>query len=173
MPNTLLIALLPITFIARQAGFPPRLPAAGIESAHAQMAGTRQDPLLVRLHQIRVDLVRERLGLSLEKANHLADRWDQYDSETRACTKGLREIQRQINDILVRPISESQKNAELRPLMRQYATLRQRKDDARRSFEEDVRGFLTEAQQGRFLLVEEEFRRSMLEALRHPPSDEK
>jgi len=48
----------------------------------------------------------------------------------------------------------------------QFSTLRLQQQDVKRQFEEDIRSSLTPAQQGRFLLIVEEFQRALVKAIK-------
>lgn len=126
----------------------------------------RRDMILARLHQIRVDRLQQALGISPEKAKEIADRWEQLDVDNHERHQRMRRLHKQINGILLSSLSEEEKNARIRPLVEQTATLRQEQNDTRRKFEDDIRVTLTPAQQGRFLLTIEEIQKALLEAIR-------
>ncbi len=129
-------------------------------------ASERKGPLKLRLHQFRAERLQQLLGVSSEKANGIADRWDQYDEDSQDHRQSTRKLHRQVNDILLSSLPEDEKSAKIQPLMDQLATLRQQQEELRRKFENDIRATLTPAQQGRFVLAVEEIQKAMLQAIK-------
>jgi hypothetical protein len=76
-----------------------------------------------------------------------------------------------MNATLMGPGSEDEKNKKLQPIVEQLTALRQQQQDARKRFEDDIRGSLTPAQQGRFILLVDEFQKSLQEAIQEQRKD--
>ena len=159
MFRILLTLLLPVTFLAGQ-GSPPLPKEGGPKTA------PWREELLARLHRMRVDRLQQSLGVSSEKAKGIADRWAQFDLDSRDTRQRMRQLRQQVNSLLLSPLSEEEKNARIRPLVEQFSALRQQQQELKRKFEEDIRGSLTPAQQARFMLVVEEIQRAIIEAIR-------
>ena len=163
MHRVLLSLLIPATFLAGQ-GRPPALKERGPK------AGLWREQIVTRLHRVRMERLQQALGVSTEKAKVIADRWAQFDLDSRDSRQHLRQLQRQVNRILLSPLTEEEKNTRIRPLLEQLSTLRLQQQELRRKFEEEIRTSLTPAQQGRFLLVEEELQHALMEAIREQRS---
>ncbi len=125
----------------------------------------RRERIATRLHEIRSRRLQDTLGLSGEKANAIADRWSQFDEDSFTRRHQMVQLRQQMNATLVGPGTEEEKNRKVQPVIDQLAVLRQQQEGARKRFEEDIRGSLTPAQQGRFILLVEEFQRSLQEAI--------
>lgn len=128
-------------------------------------AAARRERIVTRLHEIRCRKLQDTLGLSAEKSNAIADRWSKFDEETFARRGQMGQLRQQMNATLVGPGSEEDKNKKLQPVIDQLAGLRLQQETARKGFEEDIRGSLTPAQQGRFILLVDEFHKSLQEAI--------
>ncbi len=76
-----------------------------------------------------------------------------------------------MNGILVGPGSEEDKNKKVQPVVEQLAGLRQQQQESRKQFEENIQGSLTPAQQGRFILLVDEFQKSIQEAIQEQRKD--
>lgn len=125
----------------------------------------KRDGIMARLHQMRMNRIQKSLGVPEDKARILADRWSQFDRDSMDRRQDMRRLREQVNAILVGSGSEDEKNTRLRPLIDQLAARQKQQQEARQVFEADIRATLTPAQQGRFILLTEEFQRSMQEAL--------
>ena len=125
----------------------------------------KRDGIMGRLHQMRMNRIQQSLGVPEDKARAIADRWSQFDLDSMDRRQDMRRLREQVNAILVGSGSEDEKNTRLRPLLDQLAARQKQQQEARQVFEADIRAGLTPAQQGRFILLTEEFQRSMLEAL--------
>jgi len=159
MSRLLLTLVLPAAVLAGQ-GSPPVLKERGAKS------GPVREQILARLHQLRTERLQQSLGISEEKARAIADRWAQYDLDSRDNRQRTRQLQQQINAVLLSPVPEAEKNTRIRPLVEQLSASRQQQQDLKRKFEEDIRSGLTPAQQGRFILVVEEIQRAILQAIK-------
>ena len=130
-----------------------------------------RDRIMARLHEMRSRRLQDTLGLSEEKAHAIADRWALFDEDTFARRHQTGQLRQQMNATLMGPGSEGDKNRKLQPIVEQLAGLRQQQHDARQQFETDIRGSLSPAQQGRFILLVEEFQRNLQEALQERRKD--
>jgi len=128
-------------------------------------ATPRRDRIVARLHEIRARKLQETLGLTEEKANAIADRWSQFDEESFSRRQQMVQLRQQMNATLMGPGSEDDKNKKLQPVVDQLAEVRQQQEASRKRFEKDIRGSLTPAQQGRFILLVDEFQKSVQEAI--------
>lgn len=127
--------------------------------------GPRRERIVRELHEIRTRKLQQSLGLSEEKAKAIADRWSQFDEDSFGRRQQMGQLRQQMNATLMGPGSEEDKNKKLQPIVEQLAGLRQQQQDARKRFEDDIRGNLTPAQQGRFILLVDEFQKSLQEAI--------
>lgn len=134
-------------------------------------ATPRRDRIVARLHEIRSRKLQESLGLTEEKAKAIADRWSQFDEDSFSRRQQAGRLRQQMNETLVGPGSEEDKNKKLKPIVDQLSALRQQQEGARKAFEEDIRGSLTPAQQGRFILMVDEFQKSLQEAIQEQRKD--
>ncbi|GLH73995.1 hypothetical protein GETHLI_24970 [Geothrix limicola] len=126
----------------------------------------RRDRIVTQLHEIRTRKLQQSLGLSEEKAKSIADRWSQFDVESFARRRQMNQLRQQMNSTLMGPGSEDEKNKRITPLVGQLADLRQQQQESRRHLEDDIRSSLTPAQQGRFIILVDEFQKSLQEAIR-------
>jgi hypothetical protein len=163
MFRILLTLVLPVTFLAGQ-GSPP------IPKERGPKAALWRGEIMARLHRMRMERLQQSLGVSAEKAKNIADRWAQFDLDSRDLRQRMRQLHQQVNGILLSPLPEEEKNARISPLVEQFSTLRQQQQELKRKFEEDIRGSLTPAQQGRFMLVVEEIQRAIIEAIKEQKS---
>jgi Spy/CpxP family protein refolding chaperone len=163
MFRALLTLFLPVTLLAGQ-GSPPVL------KERRPKAGAWREAIVARLHRMRTERLQQSLGISEEKARAIADRWAQFDVDNRDNRQRLRQLNREVNGILLSPLPETEKNTRIRPLVDQFSVLRQQQQDLKRKFEDDIRSSLTPAQQGRFLLVVEEIQRALVEAIKEQRS---
>jgi len=159
MFRLLLALILPLTCLAGQ-GSPPVSKQRGTKS------GPWREQILARLHRLRTERLQQSLGVSEEKAKAIADRWAQFDLDSRDNRQRTRQLQQQINAVLLSPVPEAEKNARIRPLVDQLSASRQQQQDLKRRFEQDIQSGLTPAQQGRFILVVEEIQRAILQAIK-------
>jgi hypothetical protein len=120
---------------------------------------------VAKLHEIRARKLQESLGLTEEKAKSIADRWSQFDEDSFSRRQQMGKLRQQMNETLMGPGSEEDKNTKLKPVVDQLAGLRHQQEGTRKGFEEDIRGSLTPAQQGRFILLVDEFQKSLQEAI--------
>ena len=134
-------------------------------------ATPRRDRIVARLHEIRSKKLQQALGLTEEKANAIADRWSLFDEDSFSRRQQLGQLRQQMNATLVGPGSEEDKNKKLQPVVDQLTGLRQQQEATRKRFEEDIRGSLTPAQQGRFILLVDEFQKSLQEAIQEQRKD--
>lgn len=144
----------------------PRRDAAAERPAHP-----RRELIMARLHEIRSRKLQETLGLSADKANAIADRWSKFDEDSFSRRQEMLQLRQQMNATLVGPGSEDEKNKKLQPVVDQLAGLRQQQQDSRKRFEEDIRGSLTPAQQGRFILLVDEFQKALQDAIQERRKD--
>lgn len=128
-------------------------------------AAPRRERIAAALHELRSRKLQRALGLSEEKANAIADRWALFDEESASRRQLMGQLRHQMNTTLMGPGSEEEKNRKLQPVIDELAALRQQQEASRKRFEEDIRGSLTPAQQGRFILLVDEFQKSIQEAI--------
>ena len=124
-----------------------------------------RDRIMARLHEVRSRRLQDTLGLSEDKSHAIADRWSRFDEDSFDRRHQMGQLRQQMNATLMGPGSEDDKNRKLQPIVDQLAGLRQQQQDARGRFEEDIRGSLTPAQQGRFILLVDEFQKTLQEAI--------
>ena len=117
------------------------------------------------LHELRSKKLQRSLGLTEEKANGIADRWAQFDEDSFSRRVQMGQLRHQMNATLMGPGSEEDKNLKLKPVVEELGGLRQQQEASRKRFEEDIRGSLTPAQQGRFILLVDEFQKSIQDAI--------
>lgn len=159
MLRVLLALLLSVAALAGQ-NAPPMPRESGPKTSQGR------GDITARLYRMRLERLQQSLGISEEKAKAIADRWSQFDQDSHDSRRRVKQLHQQVNGILFSPLSEDEKNARIRPLVEQYSAIRQQQDDLKRKFEDDIRGTLTPAQQGRFLLVAEEMQRALFEAIK-------
>jgi len=164
MIRTLLALTLPATLLLAQAGpggdrpsrmEPPRDPAA-------------RERLFAHLNEIRTQRIQSSLGVSASMAKSIADRWGAFDLEAHGRHQGLREARQKVQDILMGPGTEEEKNARVGPPMAQFSALQRQQRDAKEKFEGEIQKLLTPAQQGRFLLLMDDFQRRLTEVMAGP-----
>ena len=139
--------------------------------ASERAATPRRDRIVAKLHEIRSKKLQQALGLTEEKANAIADRWSLFDEESSTRRQQMVQLRQQMNTTLVGPGSEEDKNRKLQPIVEQLTGLRQQQEGSRKRFEEDIQGSLTPAQQGRFILLVDEFQKSLQEAIQEQRKD--
>jgi hypothetical protein len=162
-----LLLILPAALLSAQGRLRaerPRLGARVGAGAGARSALFR-DRVVAHIHQLRKDKIQQALGVSADKAGAIADRWTQFDQDSAARRQDMKQLREQVNGILVGPGSEDEKNTKLRPMVERLSTLQKQQQETKRAFEEDIRAGLTPAQQARFILLVEEFQRSLQEAI--------
>ena len=121
--------------------------------------------LIARLNDIRAERIKASLGLPAPLAKTITDRWGQFDLETHDRRQGLRAAKQKVQDILLGPGSDDEKNQRIAQPLAQFAQLQKQQRDARERFEADLQRLLTPIQQGRFLILLEDFQRRMTEAM--------
>ena len=166
-PTTLILTLTALTLGAQGRFRPERTRRDPPEHRFTP----RRDRIVRELHEIRTQKLQQSLGLTEEKAKSIADRWSQFDENSFSRRQQLGQLRQQMNATLMEPGSEDDKNKKLQPVVEQLAGLRQQQQDARKRFEEDIRGNLTPAQQGRFILLVDEFQKSLQEAIQERRKD--
>jgi hypothetical protein len=155
-----------LTLTALSLGAQGRLrPDRPRRDASERPAALRRERIIERLHEIRSRKLQDTLGLSEEKAHAIADRWSQFDEESFSRRAQMGQLRQQMNATLVGPGSEEDKNKKLQPVIDQLAGLRQQQEASRKRFETDIQATLTPAQQGRFILLMDEFQKSLQEAI--------
>jgi len=157
----LLLALTALTLSA-QGRFRPERPRREPPERHAS---PRRDRIVARLHEIRSEKLQRTLGLKEDKADAIADRWGKFDEDSFTRRQKMVELRQQMNAALLGPGTEEEKNRKLQPVVEQLAAHRQQQQEARKHFEEEILGSLTPAQQGRFILLVEEFQKSLQDAI--------
>jgi hypothetical protein len=157
----LLLALAGLTLSA-QGRFRPDRPRRDPPERHAS---PRRDRIVARLHEIRSDKLQRTLGLNEAKAHDIADRWGKFDEDSFARRQKMAELRQQMNAVLMGPGTEDEKNKKLQPVVEQLASHRQQQQEARKHFEGEILGSLTPAQQGRFILLVEEFQKTLQDAI--------
>lgn len=164
MFRTALILILPAMVLSAQGRLHGERPRPFQERREARR-DMKRDALMARLHQMRMARIQQSLGVSEDKARAIADRWTQFDRDSMDRRQDMRQLREQINAILMGPGGEEEKNARLRPMIDQLTAHQKQQQEARQKFEADIRSTLSPAQQGRFILLMDEFQRSMQEAL--------
>lgn len=173
LARTLLALALPAVLLAAQdrtaagaaVGTPPERPRReqGDRLLHAR--------LRARLQEIRSQRIQKALGVPDSKANAIADRWGRFEQETAERRQGIRAARQQVQDALLGPGSEDDKNARVRPAIERFSALRKAQLDARGKWEEEIKAMLTPAQQGRFILLAEDFQREVQASMRGREAD--
>jgi len=146
-------------------------PERAFRDPSERRAGPRRERIVAVLHELRSRKLQRSLGLTEEKANAIADRWGLFDEESSSRRHLMGQLRQQMNSTLMGPGSEDEKNRKLQPVVEELATLRQQQEGSRKRFEEDIRGSLTPAQQGRFILLVDEFQKSIQEAIQEQRKD--
>lgn len=155
-----------LTMTALSLGAQGRLrPERPRREAPERPAVFRRERIVHQLHELRKRKLKDSLGLPDEKAQSIADRWSQFDEDSSGRRQQMVQLRQQVDTTLRGPGSEEEKNKKLQPVVEQLAGLRQQQQKARARFEEDISGSLTPAQQGRFILLVEEFQKSLQEAI--------
>jgi hypothetical protein len=162
--------LLTMTALALGAQGHPRLERPRRDAAERPNL-LRRERIAARLHEIRSTKLQQSLGLSDEKTKAIADRWAKFDEDSFSRRQQMVQLRQQVNASLTGPGSEEEKNKRLQPVVEQLAGLRQQQQEARKRFEEEIRGSLTPAQQGRFILLVDEFQKSLQEAIQDQRKD--
>ena len=152
-----LAILLPAALLVAQAG--PRID-------HREM-GERpnRDHIAARLTAIRTRRIEASLAIPEPQAKNLAVRWGQFDLESHDRRQAMRMARQKVQEILQGPGTEEEKNLRVVPPMTQFAAIQKQQRDAKQKFEEDIQKMLTPAQQGRFIILMEDFQRNLLEAM--------
>lgn len=122
-----------------------------------------------RLRQVRINQMREGMGLPDAQAAAIADRWAQHDREFVQSTRQLNQLRGQFREILFGPGGEDDKSARVKPLLEQFMELRKLQADSRARFETDIRAGLSPAQQARLIMLVEEITRRLQEGLANRP----
>lgn len=125
-----------------------------------------RERIVAQLYEIRTQKLQQSLGLTPERAGAIANRWARFDEESFSRRQQMGQLRQQMNATLTGPGSEEDKNRKLQPVVEQLTGLRQQQQESRKRFEEDIQGRLTPAQQGRFMLLVDEFQKSLQEAIR-------
>jgi hypothetical protein len=159
MFRTLLALSLPAALLVAQAGPEAEHPRseAGERPGRARIAA--------RLHAIRSRLIMNSLGVPETLARSVADRWGQFDFESHDRRQAMRAARQKVQEILMGPGSEEEKNIKVLPAMNQFSGLQKQQKEAKQKFEEDLQRMLTPVQQGRFIILMDEFQRKLLEAM--------
>jgi hypothetical protein len=173
--RTLLVLLLPVALLSAQ-DRPAGTPEAGRadNKAGVRTERPRREPaehpfrarLRARLHEIRTQRIQKALGVPEAKATAIADCWGRFEVENAERRQGMHAARGQIQEALLGPGSEEEKNARVRPVMERFAALRKAQLEARGKWEEETKAMLTPVQQGRFLILAEEFQREVQASMR-------
>ena len=159
----LFLAALPLLAQARPRA--ERLGPQGGGLRGGALAGPRRERIMARLHEVRMQRLQRSLGIDEDRARAIADRWARFDDESVTRHQRIATLRQDMNATLMGPGTEEEKNTRLQPQVDQLARLRQQQQEARRRFEDEVRGTLTPAQQGRFLFLVEEMQRNLQDAI--------
>lgn len=165
-----LILTLPALLVAAQAR-PRMMMPQGPMHRPALRPQLHRERVMAQLHRIRTARIQESLGVPEDKALAIANRWEKFDRDSMDRRQEMNRLRDQVNTTLVGPGTEEEKNAKLRPMMGQLTLMRQNQQEARRKFEEDICASLTPAQQGRFILLTEEFQKHLQEAIQDQRRD--
>lgn len=159
--TTLILTMTALT-LGAQGRLRPERPR---REAPERPAVLRRERIVHQLHELRKRKLKDALGLPDEKAKAIADRWSTFDEDSAGRRQQMVQLRQQVDTTLRGPGTEEEKNRKLQPVVDQLAGLRQQQQQARTRFEEDISGSLTPAQQGRFILLVDEFQRSLQEAI--------
>ncbi len=160
-----LILFLPATLLIAQGRFRAERPRPLDYPRAEARREFRRDRLMARIHQLRMARIQLSLGVPEDKARTLSDRWADFDQDSMGRRQEMKRLRERVSDILVGPGSEEQKNTQIHPMVEQLTALQRQQQEAKRAFEEDIRSSLTPAQQGRFMLLHEEFDKSLQAAI--------
>lgn len=164
MFRTALILILAAAVLPAQGRLRAERPRPLLERREARRE-MKRDAIMARIHQMRTNRLQQALGVPEDKARAIADRWAQFDVDSMDRRQNMRRLREQVNSTLMGPGSEDEKNTRLRPMIDQLAGEQKLQQEARQKFETEIRNSLTPAQQGRFILLVDEFQRSLQEAL--------
>jgi len=145
------------TSLAAQQG-----PGAGPQPGRAFQEGQ----LLAQFYELRVNRIRQSLGLPEDRARALAERWGGWDREFMERGRQMVQLRAQFNQLLLGPGSEDEKNAKARPLLDRFMELRRQQEEGKRRFEADILQGLPPAQQVRMILLVEDIQGRIRETLR-------
>ena len=156
MFRNLLFLFLPATLLVAQgAGAAKGDP--GEAPAHSR--------LIARLNAIRTERIKASLGIPDPLAKSIADQWGAYDMASHERRQAMRAARQRVQEILLEPATEEAKNLKLIPIMAQFSAIQKQQKDAKQRFEEEIQRMLTPVQQGRFIILMEDFQRSLVEAM--------
>jgi hypothetical protein len=136
-----------------------------------QGGGPDRARIAARLHKIRARLIQDNLGVPDNTARNIADRWGQFDFECHERRQNMRVTRQKVKDIIMGPGTEEDKNLRVAPAMAQFALMQKQQKEAKQKFEEDIQRMLTPVQQGRFVILMDDFQRRLTEALPDRPQD--
>ena len=156
MFRTLLALTLPVALLMGA-------PDPGPGSAPVERSG--RGHLANRLHGIRSQRIQTCLGVPESMAKSIADRWGQFDQASLARRQGMRAALQKLQAVLMGPGSEEDKNQRVLPVTAQYTALHRQQREAKVAFEEDIQRMLSPVQQGRFIVLMEDFQHSLLDAM--------
>ncbi len=156
MYRFLLIPFLAATLAAQQG------PGAGPQPGRA----AKEAQLLAQFYELRVNRIRQSLGLPEDRARALAERWGNWDREFMDRGRQMMQLRAQFNQILMGPGNEDEKNARAKPLLDRFMDLRHQQEDSKRRFEVDILQGLPPAQQVRMILLVEDIQSRIRETLR-------
>ena len=159
MFRTLLALTLPAALLVAQAGPEGERPRReeGERPGRARIAA--------RLHAIRTRIIMNNLSVPETLAKGVSDRWGQFDFESHDRRQGMRAARQKVQDVLMGPGTEEEKNIKVLPAMNLFSGLQKQQKEAKQKFEEDIQRMLTPVQQGRFIILMDEFQRKLLEAM--------
>jgi hypothetical protein len=126
----------------------------------------REGHILAQYFQLRVDRIHRGLGLPLDRARSMAERWARWDRENLETGTQLVQVRQVLNQTLSGPGTDEEKNVRMKPAMEQYLQLRRQQEDARRKFHEEILANLTPVQQVRMLQLMDDFQARLKDALR-------
>ena len=159
--RTLLAFLLPASLLMAQG----RPPEERLRGGGPQLERPMRARIMARLHEIRAQRIQKALGVPEAKANAIADRWGRFDQDSMDRRQGMRAARQQVQETLLGTGSEDEKNVMIRPHLDRFSTLHKLQQEAKARFETDIQDMLSPAQQGRFLLLMEEFQRAVLDSM--------
>lgn len=136
---------------------------AGSAPARGSMASRPQ--IMAQLNAIRTERLQSALGVPPAMAKTVADRWGQFDQEAHDRRQGFQATRQRIQEVLMGPGSEDEKNAQVAPLISQCVAIQKQQRDAKERFEADIQRTLTPVQQARLFVLMEEFQRRLSEIL--------
>lgn len=141
----------------------PTASAPGAPPARGSMVSRPQ--IMAQLNAIRTERLQSALGVPPAMAKTVADRWGQFDQEAHDRRQGFQATRQRIQEVLMGPGNDEEKNAQVAPLISQCVAIQKQQRDAKERFEAEIQRTLTPVQQARLFLLMDEFQRRLSEIL--------